>query len=59
MIYVERFDFIEDCHGNTVLIDRTNQLPALPLIVLFDELSVEDMEMLNRWLKYLNDGDIK
>ena len=56
---MERFDFIEDCHGNTVLIDRTNQLPALPLIVLFDELSVEDMEMLNRWLKYLNDGDIK
>lgn len=55
---VERFDFIEDCHGNTVLIDKTNQLPALPLIIPFNKLSVEDMEMLNRWLKYLNNGGV-
>ena len=56
---MERFDFIEDCHGNTVLIDRRNQLPALPLIIPFNKLGVEDMEMLNRWLKYLNGDDVE
>lgn len=52
----ERFDFIENCHGDTVLIDRTNQLPSLPLYAPFRKLTVEDMEMLKKWLDYLN-GD--
>ena len=54
----DRFEFIKDCHGNTVLIDKTHQLPALPLLIPFNKLSVEDMEMLNKWLRYLN-GDAK
>ena len=51
-----RFEFIKDCHGNTVLIDKTHQLPALPFLVMFDDLTDEDKRMLNKWLKYLNGG---
>lgn len=53
----ERFDFIKDCFGHTTLIDKENKLPTLPFLVMFDDLTVGDMEMLNKWLDYLNKGD--
>ena len=53
----DRFEFIKDCFGRTTLIDKANKLPALPLLIMFDDLWVEDMEMLNKWLDYLNKGD--
>ena len=40
----DRFEFIKDCHGNTVLIDKTHQLPSLPFLAMFDDLTDEDKE---------------
>ena len=53
----DRFEFIKDCHGNTVLIDMTHQLPSLPFLAMFDDLTDEDKRMLHKWLKYLNGDD--
>ena len=53
----DRFEFIKDCFGHTTLIDKANKLPALPFLIMFDDLTDEDKRMLNKWLKYLN-GDV-
>ena len=52
----KRFEIIKDCNNTTVLIDKHNKLPAIPIAVNYNRLSEEDWEMLNKWLKYLN-GD--
>lgn len=38
----KRFDIIVDCQGNTDLIDRKNELIAIPLKYDYDVLSDED-----------------
>ena len=50
----QRFEFIKDCNNHTLLIDNSNRLPALPLSVDYDSLTIEDWNMLDRWLEYLN-----
>ena len=54
----KRFEIIKDCNNTTVLIDKHNKLPTIPIAVNYDTLSDEDWEMLNRWLRYLN-GDVE
>ena len=54
---VKRFDIIIDCNGNTDLIDRKNELIAIPLKYDYDVLSDEDKKRLKEWLNFLNKGE--
>ena len=53
----KRFDIIVDCNGNTDLIDRKNELIAIPLKYDYDVLSDEDKKRLKEWLNFLNKGE--
>lgn len=53
----KRFDIIIDCNGNTDLIDRENELIAIPLKFDYDDLTDEEKSRLKEWLDFLNKGE--